>query len=275
MRYSTSPPVSRCHSPLLSECGSSLPPPVTYRQNCIGAATKLYKYLRKLLKFQQMDFEFALWQIMYLFVAPQKVYRNFQNRKQTKLQFARDDPAFLVLLACWLFVFSIVWSVLHRLNFLHFLKFLIYISFVDCIAVGIVIATLFWFVTNRYFKVDKTQNIEWGYAFDIHLNAFFPPLIILQIVAVVLYSMVYSAFSMQAMHAFHVTFFVNTMWYIAVCYYVYITFLGYTSTEILRSTHLILLAIPMCFPIYIYSIIAQINLTFVVASVYSSQVGLN
>jgi len=45
-----------------------------------------------------MDFEFALWQMIYLFIAPQKVYRNFNYRKQTKSQFARDDPAFLVLL---------------------------------------------------------------------------------------------------------------------------------------------------------------------------------
>lgn len=49
----------------------------------MGAATKCYKYLRKLLKFDQMDFEFALWQIIFLFVAPQKVYRNFKNRKRT------------------------------------------------------------------------------------------------------------------------------------------------------------------------------------------------
>lgn len=28
-----------------------------------------------------MDFEFALWQMLYLFVAPQKVYRNFGYRK--------------------------------------------------------------------------------------------------------------------------------------------------------------------------------------------------
>jgi hypothetical protein len=53
-----------------------------YRHNCMGAATKCYKYLRKLLKFEQMDFEFAIWQMIFLFIAPQKVYRNFQNRKR-------------------------------------------------------------------------------------------------------------------------------------------------------------------------------------------------
>lgn len=56
-----------------------------FRQDCMGAATKCYKYLRKLLKFEQMDFEFALWQMIFLFISPQKVYRNFQSRKRKLL----------------------------------------------------------------------------------------------------------------------------------------------------------------------------------------------
>lgn len=99
VKYTTSPTpsvvsgyssASRLHSPL--------PPPVGYRKDCLSATSKSYKYLRRLLKFNQMDFEFAFWQMIYLFIAPQKVYRNFNYRKQTKSQFARDDPAFLVLL---------------------------------------------------------------------------------------------------------------------------------------------------------------------------------
>lgn len=66
------------------------------------AGAKRYKYLRRLFRFKQMDFEFALWQMLYLFTSPQKVYRNFHYRKQTKDQWARDDPAFLVLLGIWL-----------------------------------------------------------------------------------------------------------------------------------------------------------------------------
>lgn len=66
------------------------------------AGAKRYKYLRRLFRFQQMDFEFAAWQMLYLFTSPQRVYRNFHYRKQTKDQWARDDPAFLVLLSVWL-----------------------------------------------------------------------------------------------------------------------------------------------------------------------------
>lgn len=90
----------------------------------MSATMKSYKYLRRFVKFDQMDFEYAMWQMVYLFIAPKKVYRNFNYRKreysraslrvvgrmmmtkllslaETKSQFARDDPAFLVLLvAC-------------------------------------------------------------------------------------------------------------------------------------------------------------------------------
>lgn len=66
------------------------------------AGAKRYKYLRRLLHFRQMDFEFAVWQMLYLFTSPQRVYRNFHYRKQTKDQWARDDPAFLALLSIWL-----------------------------------------------------------------------------------------------------------------------------------------------------------------------------
>lgn len=75
------------------------------------AGAKRYKYLRRLLHFRQMDFEFALWQMLYLFTSPQRVYRNFHYRKQTKDQWARDDPAFLALLSIWLCGTSVlIWS---------------------------------------------------------------------------------------------------------------------------------------------------------------------
>lgn len=53
---------------------------IQFIRACTTAAAKLYKYLRKLFNFNQMDFEFASWQMMYLFINPQKVYRNFQYR---------------------------------------------------------------------------------------------------------------------------------------------------------------------------------------------------
>jgi len=46
------------------------------------AAQKLTRYFRRFIHVRQMDFEFASWQMLYLLVNPQKVYRNFMYRKK-------------------------------------------------------------------------------------------------------------------------------------------------------------------------------------------------
>lgn len=48
--------------------------------------------------------------------------------------------------------------------------------------------SLYRFITNRYLRIDKTQDVEWGYAFDIHMNAVFPALIILHILQLFFYN---------------------------------------------------------------------------------------
>lgn len=83
MKYPTSPTPSESGSMLsgysFRSGRSHLPRPAT--DLCSSATTKTSKFVRRLIKFRQMDFEFALWQMLYLFVAPQKVYRNFFYRK--------------------------------------------------------------------------------------------------------------------------------------------------------------------------------------------------
>lgn len=59
---------------------SLLPPPVSSSKSCLTAAAKRYKFLKRMVKVQQMDFEFAMWQTLYLFISPQKVFRDFQVR---------------------------------------------------------------------------------------------------------------------------------------------------------------------------------------------------
>lgn len=136
------------------------------------AGAKRYKYLRRLLHFRQMDFEFALWQMLYLFTSPQRVYRNFHYRKQTKDQWARDDPAFLVLLSIWLCgkselsvnnwlkvwqnvrtlsgccsaVSTIGFGLVLDMGVVETFKLLLWVVCVDCIGVGLLISTLMWWV---------------------------------------------------------------------------------------------------------------------------------
>lgn len=175
-----------------SRAGSPLPEPVTHsrrkshifsQQTSRSALEKCSKFVNRLFHVNHMDFEFACWQMINLMVAPSKVFRNATYRKQTKNQYSRDDPAFLLLLGLWFLISSTALSFVLGLNLLSLIKFLFWIIFVDCIGVGLVIATLGWLVANHYFrKLSPLQeDVEWGFAFDVHLNAFFPPLLILHV----------------------------------------------------------------------------------------------
>lgn len=234
---------------------SPLPPPAT-TQNCMSGPTKSYKYLRKLLKFDQMDFEFALWQMVYLFVSPQKLYRNFSYRKQTKSQFARDDPAFLVLLILCVCISSTAFTYTLDLSFSHTIYCIFYIVIVDFILVGIVVATASWLFTNRYLRQRVTDgDVEWGYCFDVHLNAFFPPLILLHFIQLLFFNTLIN-------HDYFTSMFLgNTFWLIAIGYYIYITFLGYNCISFLRSTRVFLAPAPVLFLFYVVSLIIRWNIT--------------
>ncbi|XP_030373500.1 protein unc-50 homolog [Scaptodrosophila lebanonensis] len=268
VKYTTSPTPSVVSGyTSASRAQSPLPPPINYRKDCLSATTKSYKYLRRLLKFNQMDFEFALWQMVYLFIAPQKVYRNFNYRKQTKSQFARDDPAFLVLLIICLCVTSVGFAYVLGLSPWQSISFIFYVVFVDCIFAGVIIASFFWAVTNRYLRASNLEpDIEWGYAFDVHLNAFFPPLMLLHFIQLFFYNWLISQ------SWFISRFLGNSFWLLAMSYYVYITFLGYNCIPHLKNTRLILIALPIIFLLYLVVTIIGWNATVSFINFYKYRV---
>ena len=68
-------------------------------------------YIRRLCDIKQMDFEAAFDQILNLIsFDPSRVYTSFYYRKQTKNQWARDDPAFMVLQVTFLAVCALAYS---------------------------------------------------------------------------------------------------------------------------------------------------------------------
>lgn len=223
------------------------------------AGAKRYKYLRRLLHFRQMDFEFALWQMLYLFTSPQRVYRNFHYRKQTKDQWARDDPAFLVLLSVWLCVSTVGFGLVLDMGVVETLKLLLWVVFVDCIGVGLLISTLMWFVTNKYLlkQPSRDLDVEWGYSFDVHLNAFYPLLVILHFLQLFFINHVVVINS-----DWFVGYFVgNTLWLVAIGYYLYITFLGYNALPFLRNTVVLLYPFALLILMYVLSISVGWNFT--------------
>ncbi|KAL3188443.1 hypothetical protein MRX96_003420 [Rhipicephalus microplus] len=227
---------------------SPLPSPTPNHLEKRSAKDKGSKFLRRLIHVRHMDFQFAMWQMLYLFVSPQKVYRNFQYRKQTKDQFARDDPAFLVLLGLWLVASSVGFVLILRISFLGFLKFLLWVIFIDCIGMGVLVATALWVISNKYLlkPTCRTEDVEWGYAFDVHLNAFFPPLVVL--------------------HVFQL-FFSRSLGY-----YIYITFLGYSALPILKNTHIFLYPLALLFVCYVVTLVCNVNLCEALNDFYAYRV---
>jgi hypothetical protein len=186
---------------------------------------------------------------------------------ETKSQFARDDPAFLVLFAAWLCITSIGFAIVLKLRFWQFVNFLLYVIFVDCIGVGVLTATIFWYILNKYFRPStEVQDVEWGYSFDVHLNAFFPPLILLHFFQLFFYNGLIS-------HEWFISRLLgNTFWLVAVLYYMFITFLGYSSLQILNRTHLILTPVPIVVIFYIISLVAGLNITHALMDFYKHRV---
>ncbi|XP_043928122.1 protein unc-50 homolog [Protopterus annectens] len=227
------------------------------------AGAKRYKYLRRLFRFRQMDFEFAMWQMLYLFTSPQKVYRNFHYRKQTKNQWARDDPAFLVLLSIWLCVSTTGFGFVLGLGVFNMLKLLLWVVFIDCIGVGLLMATLMWFITNKYLlkTPSKEYDVEWGYAFDVHLNAFFPLLVILHFIQLIFLNQILKDWFISSLIG-------NTFWLVGIGYYVYITFLGYSALPFLKNTVILLYPFALLILLYVLSLALRWNFTSGLCSFY-------
>ncbi|CAK1594171.1 unnamed protein product [Parnassius mnemosyne] len=257
MKYSTSP------TPNYPRSTSPLPAPANYQPTTASASVKSYKYLRRLYKFNQMDFEFAAWQMVYLFISPQKVFRNFNYRKHTKSQFARDDPAFLVLLCVWLFLSSVCFALAIGLTWSQLVLFVLFVVFVDFIGAGILVSTIFWYLINKYLRRDPAAaDVEWGYAFDVHINAFFPPLSLLHCFQIIL-------FNNLLMEGGYISCLVaNTFWLASVIYYLYITFLGYNNLPMLQNVRVFLLPLPVLVLAYLGTLIANWNLSLMLMDFY-------
>ncbi|XP_022815849.1 protein unc-50 homolog [Spodoptera litura] len=264
MKYSTSPTPSLSNYPRST---SPLPAPANYQPTTASAAVKRYKYIRRLFKFNQMDFEFAAWQMVYLFVSPQKVFRNFNYRKHTKSQFARDDPAFLVLLSVWLFLSSICLGLAMGLTAGKVALFVLFVVFVDFIGAGILVSTFFWYVSNTYLRRDPDgPDVEWGYAFDVHINAFFPPLSLLHFFQIVFFE------NILFRDGFLSCLVSNTFWLASIIYYLYITFLGYSNLPMLQNARVFLLPLPILFLTYLATLAMGWNLSEMLVYFYMMRV---
>lgn len=108
-----------------------------------------------------------------------------------------------MLLSLALVLSSVFYAVALGLSLWGFVKFILWVIFIDCIGAGVIIASALWLVSllfnyahfflnfrafsNKFLRKVKDQDVEWGYCFDVHLNAFFPMLILLHVLLPIAY----------------------------------------------------------------------------------------
>ncbi|KAI8846175.1 UNC-50 [Chytridium lagenaria] len=198
------------------------------------------QFFWRLVQIPQMDFEYALWQMLYLCISPRRVYRNIYYHKQTKNQWARDDPAFFLIFSILLTIAAIAYGIAYGLGFGGILKNILYMVIVDFLVVGFVVSTLIWLFSNRFLIQhhvhSSDQSVEWAYAFDIHCNSFFPAFLIT-------YVLQFFFIRIVTQSSWICLFFGNTLYLFAVSYYMYITYLGIvlspsSKTLLYSCTHL-------------------------------------
>lgn len=140
---------------------------------------------------------------------------------------------------------------------------------VDFLLASLISATLMWLLANRFMlEPGSDHDVEWAYSFDVHINAQFPPLIILHFVMLIFYKVLFSQ------EWFVARLLGNTLWLLAIGYYVYITFLGYNCIPHLRKsrTRLILAVMPLVFLFYLMTVIIGWNLNVTLMNFYHYRV---
>jgi len=206
-----------------------------------------------------MDFEATFDQMLTLLsTEPEKLYISFYYRKQTKNQWARDDPAFVVVQASFVAVSAFAYAIAFRHpSFWGYLWTVLYCVVVDWLLVGFAVASTCSHLANKYLRQSHAhsveQEVEWLYAFDVHTNSFFCSFLLTYVLQVGFF-FAYIFFFDQTIF-FPDQYFLlplllgrsvlscvvsNTLYAVATVWYFYITHLGYRALPFLGNTQVFL-----------------------------------
>lgn len=208
-------------------------------------AGMLPQYLRRLLHYPQMDVEYTFTQMVLLCTAPSKVYRLTSLRKQTKNQWARDDPAFVAVLSAFLLLSTVAYGVAFRVSGVGAWLWMLAQAMGQFLLGGALVATAGWWFANKHLRVHHShsveQEVEWLYAFDIHCNAYFPLFVLLHPVQYLLLPLLLS----QGGLAFLGLLLGNALYAGALIAYTYVHFLGYMCESRVPDTAPLPLPLPL------------------------------
>ncbi|KAJ8901173.1 hypothetical protein NDN08_007023 [Rhodosorus marinus] len=225
------------------------------------------EYIRRAINYPQMDVDYTVWQMVYLCLAPAKVYRTTKYHRQTKNQWARDDPAFVAIIVLLMAISSLAYAIAFHRNFFGFLKAVFFSVVIDFLLAGVVLSTIMWWVANTYLRIDSTgthateQYVEWMYSFDVHCNSYFPFFMIVNVGQYFLLPLFLRKGMLWAIFA-------NLLYCCAGAYYTFVTFLGYDILPFLQHTTVFLYPIPACGFFFIITTAMRINICRAVMAFY-------
>ena len=112
-------------------------------------------------------------------------YRHTSYHKQTKNQWARDDPAFVVVCCALVAAAAAAYCVTYSDSVWHALLTVLSAVLVDFLLLGLAVSSAAWYAANRFLRRRNLpshaveQHVEWLYAFDVHCNSYFPLFLLL------------------------------------------------------------------------------------------------
>jgi len=205
-------------------------------------------YFRRAFRWRQMDLEYSLWQAASMCVNPKAVYRHTTYRKQTKNQWARDDPTFVVMSCVAVAVAAMGYCALYETGGAsRAARVVVRCVLGDYLGLGCGIATVSWYLANAYLRSRQLgghshaveQKVEWLYAFDVHCNAFVPTYVVLYLLQLVLSPLL-------SQSGYLASVFSCALYAIALGYHHYCVFVGYNALPFLESTEFFLYPAAAC-----------------------------
>lgn len=240
-------------------------PAVSFRQNSL-----LTQYLRRIVKWRQMDIEYTFWQMLHLCTSPKVVYQHTKYHKQTKNQWARDDPAFVVICSLLLAVAASAYCAAYGQSIAHACLTIFSVVFFHFLLIGSLLATICWLFSNHHLREEAAvnshaveQRVEWLYAFDVHCNSYFPLFIWLYVVHYFLSPLLIGQGILPTILS-------NILFMVALSYYHYLNFVGYDVLPFLDKTTFFLFPIVIIIIIFPFSVLAGFNPTRFTLSFYFS-----
>lgn len=172
-------------------------------------------------------------------------YNSTKTRQMIRGQFARDDPAFIVILLSVMITSNMIYTVFfgHH-SFWNFLAVILESVFFDFLLMTSVCSSSIWFICNKYLSINSPHHhghsghhhsyhlagnsdgkqVEWLYSFDVHCNSYFIYFMISNVLVLLLTPILLqkSLFSLILG---------NSIFLVAIIGYFYGTFLGYDGSS--------------------------------------------